>query len=172
MLSANSHLSCFLPATLPSASSPPVKVLLSKNRTCCPSQRGWPAPSATLPGFVASNHSFQNISILSLTLLVCPCSLSLENVRTYLLHVLVSFPPLWGHQLFLLTNTHERCDHAHGIEAKHSHCESSHAQTTLLKLLQRDKRKRQLFNRCPARKQKICFTSTHPPLYNCLILST
>ena len=40
-----------------------MKVLLSKNRTCCPSQRRWPTPSATLPQFVASHHSFQNISI-------------------------------------------------------------------------------------------------------------
>ena len=32
---------------------------MSKNRTCCPSQRGWPAPSATLPGFAASHHSFK-----------------------------------------------------------------------------------------------------------------
>ena len=41
---------------------------------------------------------------------------------------------------FSFTNTHKKCDHAHGIEAKHSHCASLHAQTTLLKLLQRENR--------------------------------
>ena len=54
----------------------------------------------------------------------------------------------------------------------HSRCESLRAQTTLLKLLQRDKRERQLFSRCRARQHKICFTSPTAPLYNCLYLST
>ena len=35
-----------------------------------------------------------------------------------------------------------------------------------------EKTERQLFSRCPARKQKICFTSPPAPLYNCLCLST
>ena len=149
-----------------------MKVLLSKNRTCCPSQRGWPAPSATLPGFVASNHSFQNISILSLTLLVCNVHFPWKMRAPIFFTFLFLFLLCEATNFFFSRTRINAATMPYGIEAKHSHCESLHAQITLLKLLQRDNRERQLFSRCPARKPKICFTSPPAPLYNCICLST